>query len=1094
MAKFNVGGTQAGQISDLQRQAAIDLPVGQPELLEEPAAEAGPQSFQDLLDPAIAEQLPIQEEIDKQRIPSLNEQARTQDTEWYPQGAPNPRVNFDADEDMMGRADRLSQEFSGPEPLRHFGLMPTTVAGREAATNEDYQAVSDAEYGVSPGSLAATLVGLGAAQPRQDPVTNKWDNSLDPTFLKVVSAVTENQLANLISSGETEVEADPLTEIDEIEEMQDTEISNAKGNAQLGMEIARSYSRIRNEQQGKRTDDFEDISREAATVLGDAAKRIYALANPRILAPVDIGTRQKGWKVIGPEILEASETQRKRLFPKTNVRPQKQATGGTLVGEVGKRSKRGRRFVGKVGGQPQGAKTIVEAMNNLAEVPNVVDPQRMRVLFTTLLPVLSGAVPAESWMANINNIGDKAFKGMEAKNPATAQKSFNRLKQKIANEVQSIATERKGANYLTYYVQNFNGRIAPQQTAFDPTTSKAVRFVTRNAVPSKANGNRIEKNLRQMYAMMLIPASLTGKDNKADTALPAEREVLLERHAGTLERWGDMLSAALDQAMTATQAEAVAQAIQDGIPANDPNFPQVTPLNITDESLVAAIAAKGEDGPAFIDGLIDFSKYAKARRKDKPYYSYFNAYIDGKTNGIASNGMQMGHMPTALATGVARRKQATQLLDEGDIRDQLADILTESLDNNGLTGHYDSNLAPLVKEVARDLFNFRDLNKATTMTFGYGKEISSFKKDLEEHIRLLAADTEGYPNFGTNIAAINEAGINMEELVENLISSYEAGMRQVMSPEAVASREIMKSAATLVGVLDQLFALQGPTGFMLNLGADVERGTFKEDETGAKVEPTRYSLYEGDTRTRPAVPHYASEPTSSAARLRDGRWVPGNRAYGGSVPAPVQALDAATVAKTASGKSWDKLKARSAGHPYLHTIYDAFKMDAMGYDTVLEEVNKNWVDLNMQWSYLEETKKALERSIPAGLKKLDELGNEVVDTSTHGPYNMFGFYTSVNDKGELEPLMKLFKKLLEDSDQAKAAANRVNNRLHAAGWKPNKPATAKHVKAFYLGLVNELKVKERLDAMIRTTNKNKEELRKEIKSRPDNEVLQYYSH
>ena len=50
------------------------------------------------------------------------------------------------------------------------------------------------------------------------------------------------------------------------------------------------------------------------------------------------------------------------------------------------------------------------------------------------------------------------------------------------------------------------------------------------------------------------------------------------------------------------------------------------------------------------------------------------------------------------------------------------------------------------------------------------------------------------------------------------------------------------------------------------------------------------------------------------------------------------------------------------GNPYLHSIYDAFKMDAMGYDTVMEEVNKNWLDASMNWSYLEETQKAVERT------------------------------------------------------------------------------------------------------------------------------------
>ena len=87
---------------------------------------------------------------------------------------------------------------------------------------------------------------------------------------------------------------------------------------------------------------------------------------------------------------------------------------------------------------------------------------------------------------------------------------------------------------------------------------------------------------------------------------------------------------------------------------------------------------------------------------------------------------------------------------------------------------------------------------------------------------------------------------------------------------------------------------------------------------------------------------------------------PGDIAYGGSVPGPVQSTDAATVALTASGKSWNRLRAVSGGNPYIHTIYDAFKVDAMGYDAVLDEVNKNWIDVNFNWNYLEETKNSID--------------------------------------------------------------------------------------------------------------------------------------
>ena len=40
---------------------------------------------------------------------------------------------------------------------------------------------------------------------------------------------------------------------------------------------------------------------------------------------------------------------------------------------------------------------------------------------------------------------------------------------------------------------------------------------------------------------------------------------------------------------------------------------------------------------------------------------YFNAYMDGKTNGLASNGMQMGSEQVAFKTGVLRSQDTTLL-------------------------------------------------------------------------------------------------------------------------------------------------------------------------------------------------------------------------------------------------------------------------------------------------------------------------------------------------------------------------------------------------------------------------------------------------
>ena len=557
--------------------------------------------------------------------------------------------------------------------------------------------------------------------------------------------------------------------------------------------------------------------------------------------------------------------------------------------------------------------------------------------------------------------------------------------------------------------------------------------------------------------------------------------------------------------MTDEQYEAVSEAIEQGMALTDPNFPQFDGLNLdpqADAELISAIESKGEDGPHFIDGLMDFAKYAKAKRKGVPYHSYFNAYIDGKTNGLASNGIQMGHMGTAKATGVFR-KNVRQLLDEGDIRDQLKNIAVESIRDG-----WDGNVAEFeteLNDVAEALFSYRNFNKATTMTFGYGKEIQSFKKDIEDTLGLLAEErADDGSTYNASLAVVDEK-MSRSDLAETLLNKYEPALRQVLSDDALDSRALMRSAAMLHSATNSLFAIKSYTGMDLHFGRDVSTGAEGATQTRYGVEE------EGKVTARPEVQHYETEATSSAARNLHGDLVPGEYAYGGSVPGPVQSLDAATVALSAAGKSWDKLKAKSMGNPYFHSIYDAFKMDAMGYDTMLAEVNKNWLNASMNWSYLEETQKSVENVSKEFAQKYRENPGRTL-TPNEALYMNWALELHETQSGN-KMMKNLVNKLSKvgpyDGDskykfeRALDASNRIASEMRKVGYniaKPPEKPTMTQLYTFVKALGAELNVRQRLGKAIQKTNNNKKELKREILRRgyktPDGETiaLQYYAH
>ena len=414
---------------------------------------------------------------------------------------------------------------------------------------------------------------------------------------------------------------------------------------------------------------------------------------------------------------------------------------GKLLGDTG--ANLVKNVQGAVGKQDFG-KVIQESGRNMGQIPNVVNKQRARILYSTVLPTvqnLNNPEVFDTWQAEINNIGASKlakYQAAEAQSVETGE-AYNAMEEmrkavvKLGREVQSIAENRKGANFFSYATQGFQGRQSPQQTYFNATTSKAVRFVTTNATPAVAKpGSRVESNLRQMYAMMLVKG--------ADGKLPDQRELMLTANSAKLEAWGDRLAQAVQ--MTDAEAEAISQALEQKMQPTDPNFPEVKPLALdpeADADLIAAIKGKGEDGPHFIDGVMDYAQYIKKKRVSQPHASYFNAYIDGKTNGIASNGIQMGNVETAQRTGVIRDTNTDYLDAEGDIRDVLKADLLDMVDRNGFEGHMDGFQSEMAV-VAKSVFSHRDLNKKTTMTFGYGKEIETFVSDMADTMALFKAD------------------------------------------------------------------------------------------------------------------------------------------------------------------------------------------------------------------------------------------------------------------------------------------------------------------------------------------------------------------
>ena len=1075
-------GVQPGQVSEAEAETIATAPTTElqtrtPQAKDvdfktwlEETPEAGVPEVAAGIEAAAEQELAVQEQRERELIPDIiTRRDNPELIEWdRKNAADNASTKPDTDGGLAARATNLADVF----------------------TNEYFIGGLQSERGGAAKEIAEAT---GALTP---------EGTLDRGYLQMMSVITENFFASAQhQAGESGVAFDQEVDAEQVRGR--PAVTKAQGNRALGEQIHREYQRYRNAQEGRPTDEYVDLPPEQATVLGDMAKEMYFVANDA--APgkkiMERGKAPDGQVTFtitkhGSDLLSQGSAKRKRMFPKQHVKPAKTPLPrGELVGEGRTITKKGTGRAGPIAG----TRKIDEAMRNLNQVANVVDKQRLKILLATALPVLKEAVDPSHPFAVINHIGDNKVKSLQAKMEFDeAQVAYANLVDELAQSIFGISQDRNGANHLTYYVQRFNGRIAPQQSLFDPTSSKTVRFVTRNAIPAKATpGSRIERNLRQMYAMMLV--------DKADAALPQERDRMLESATPQLVKWGKELRAALGE-ISDSQVEDMAEAIANGTPLTDPIFEAVPVLELSPD-LMNKIKSKGEDGQHWIDGVMDFTDYYENKLKGKPHFSYFNAYMDGKTNGIASNGIQMGSEAMAYKTGVLRSQDKRLLDGDIDIRDELKNILLGSVDQ-GFDGTIGGNITGPLHEVASALYSTRDLNKATTMTFGYGKEIESFKNDIEETLRELELTNEGITSSVSLLSGELENG--RQDLVDMLHSKYVPALVQVLDKNALKSRALMRSAAYLHALTNEIFSIESAIGSEIAMG-----GT---EVTGQEAE-TRYSIQregEGGEReaiARPKAIQYGTERTAAAVRTRRDEeqgteeHEVGGHAYGGAVPAPVQSLDAATVALTASGRSWDKLKTASNGNPYLHTIYDAFKVDAMGYDVVLDEVNKNWLNASMNWSYLEETQKAIENLRSKFAEKYGK--RPANDPLTEGEARQMLWFLELAEsrQGKMYPknLYNKMGKLIEVPDGADAetardmgveAAKRIVGKMHKAGYNlhsPPKVPTVGHLMAFMKAFSDELQLAPRLGRMVNETNSKKEKLAKKIRS-DGHKVYQYYAH
>ena len=983
------------------------------------------------------------------------------------------------------------------------------------------------------------------------------NNALDENFLTIASLVTENAVANasFMDTEETEKDIRAMYEPKKKEiDMFQTPVDSGSLFSKVGLakkvgyDIAKEYKRYKTQS----LESSADITPIQAATLGSAAIELYAAANPDVIEVPDtegMSTVNKSklknqigyFKITerGSELLNADMKKRQALFPSQLLRPRKIPTSMKIGEEITPGTK---NITGKVGvrdmkylGNPD---VINEAIKNLGSIGHVVNIRRGKIALLTTLPALrdnaTGSNGESSVSSNINKVGNKKLNDIKAKLTSDYRKDgedlndpgvrseiervartrLNNNKNILANQLFGVATERRGANYLDYYVMTFNYRMAPLQTLFDPTNMKLVRFVTTGAKPVEIRiGSRYEKALRQMYAMSLVEG--------ADMKLPKERDRLLRENHDILYEDGVLLREIL-KGMDNNMYDEVMQAVERGDPLESDIFKSIKGLGLNPDNpsharILNNIESKGEDGNAYIDGLIDYANYYDAlyypETKTGSFKTFFNAYMDGKTNGLASAAMILGITHLAYRTGVLR-DSSTDLLDAGDIRVDVADRFSDIIDSQSFGLFSTPELSEAMKYVAKEINKVKQLHKDTTMTFGYGIDPAAFSLYIDDTINNILAEDKD-PTFRSSVALL-EANEDISEAkgmgsgIANMLNDkYTQAVVNSLSPEMIESRNLMGAVGGFFGLTDDLFTIKDPLGNPQYLGnyrpmtyEDAEKANFTYRKDGKPV------------RTK-GVSYGKGRLTSAGSKSIGGR--PGDAAMKSAAVAVMQGVDAATIISLYSGLTWDKIMKETNGNPFLHPIYDAIKVDAASYDVVLREINKNWAEITMNYNHINQARVSLSNLMTNVKNTVAEMkeNESVLDTTEGSKYEMIGMFSKkhIDKFGNVSyPFLAKFIKQTGVVDynirngvyyRSKNPENWMSRQVMIDSGIPDntKEITPEQFERFIKSLAKITKLESRLAKLELKINNNKKDMYNKIAKNVDgkwivtvDDIFQYYAH
>lgn len=656
--------------------------------------------------------------------------------------------------------------------------------------------------------------------------------------------------------------------------------------------------------------------------------------------------------------------------------------------------------------------------------------------------------------------------------------------------LQDIAEFKDDAISFTNYLQRGTSRIGYSAQKMNMQNHKLARQMYGSEVQYLIVPG---SNSNAEYAMLITwGAHFFSEGNTVPTKMYSNMQDRIKARDSKLMKIasaGRKIKAVLDNynADTTTSAILAMNTVQNRISGVNNVISTANNLQFDEEVqlFLAEVFNHPNEAINLIEEAVELSRYMDSLASGKPFTSMMRPVeVDGISNGIASMATQLGIRDVMFRIGVLRQDPDKVLAEfkdiEGNIRKELANNMLNSTQTglgalltstdfqkkyNVTHADFDDLKIMLDLAIKAEFGNGNNIYlKQPIMTLPYGQAVSSML-----YIGLEAITQNKNPALKT-MAESHRLGVTgVAKLLHGILAH---------NLEATLGMEVIEFSEALKGAADVAMLANEPIIFTKPSGSPASIGVVDFEVTGSDVisqQINQRGVDESGKEFSNPIRGMRTQyhPTRKVVNALGGQRISGSSMTTGILPQVIISIDGSVMSITFSGDSYKRIQKDSGqGVPYGVAIYDAIIGDLGSFRSLVNNINKTWVDTTLDYDLINALVKGTSDAQKKGTRKLTALAD-------NNPNDTF------EDTAQVRQMVSVFMKSDPDLLALELGKSAYDEAVKLIMVSSNKPLTNAEALTLYKSLQKSMNRKlERLNKVAMKASHARKALKKELNEDP----------